>query len=551
MPNAQELIDILLTNRGITAEDREKFLNPNFDTGLHDPFLMKDMERAVVRIFEAIEAKEKIVIYSDYDCDGIPAAVIASDLLKKIGYENFRVYIPHRHDEGYGLHMDAIKEFIEDGTKLVVTFDLGTTAIAEVREAMSSGIDIIVTDHHLPHGEVPSAYAFVNPKQDGCEYPFKELCGAGLAFKLVQAFVQKYGEYFNIKKDWLKWELDMAGLATIADQVELLGENRIIAYYGLIVLQKSKRPGLRALCLQAGVNQINITEDDVAFMIVPRINASSRMASPEEAFLLLSENDPKNAVVLAKHLEDVNKSRKQKVAHIMKDVKKTMSLREIGSIVVIGNPSWHIGVVGLVASKIIDEYKVPAFVWGEDEEGNIRGSCRAPGGVNLVSVMEGAKDHFENFGGHMLAGGFSVKRESIYFLEEKLLESFNNTKDEAYEFTPNYFLDAQIVLDDVAIQNYQVINKLAPFGIGNPKPTFIFKNLLINSVKLFGKEKNHLELSFFSDNGRLIKAIAFFKTQESFKHQIQEGERIDLIATFELSTFLGKTELRLRIVDIS
>ena len=240
MPNEKELLEILLKNRGIKREDWDKFLNPSYEDHTYDPFLMKDMERAVVRIFEATEAKEKIVIYSDYDCDGIPSAVILNDFFNKIGYKNFSVYIPDRHDEGYGLHMEAIEQFINDEVKLLITFDLGITATEEVASAEASGINVIITDHHLVQDELPNAYAILNPKQNGCKYPDKNLCGAGIAFKLVQALVMKYGEYWKIHNGWDKWLLDMAGVATLADQVPLIDENRTIAYYGLKVLRKGK-----------------------------------------------------------------------------------------------------------------------------------------------------------------------------------------------------------------------------------------------------------------------------------------------------------------------
>jgi single-stranded-DNA-specific exonuclease len=304
MPDAKDLLDLLLKNRGIREEDREKFLNPSYED-LYDPFLLKDMERTCVRVFEAIEAKEKIVIYSDYDCDGIPAAVIMYDFFTKVGYENFLVYIPDRHDEGYGLHKDAIDEFIKDNVKLLITFDLGITAVAEVALAQASGIDVIITDHHLPQGHIPRAYAIINPKQKGCHYPDKMLCGAGLAFKLVQALIKKYGEYFKINNGWEKWLLDMAGLATLADQVPLVDENRVLAYYGLKVLQKARRPGLAELFRKAGVNMSSLSEEDVTFTLAPRLNAASRMASPMRAFEVLATQDVVQAKTLADHLANL------------------------------------------------------------------------------------------------------------------------------------------------------------------------------------------------------------------------------------------------------
>lgn len=550
MPNHTELLDLLLKNRGIAPEDREKFLNPSYEHHLYDPYLLKDMEKVVVRIFESVEAKEKIVIYSDYDCDGIPAAVTMHDFFTKIGYENFSVYIPDRHDEGYGLHSDAIDEFIKNGVKLLITFDLGITAVKEVAQAQASGIDVIITDHHLPQEEIPRAYAIINPKQDGCEYPDKMLCGAGLAFKLVQALTIKYGEYWKLSAGWEKWLLDMAGLATLADQVPLVNENRVLAYYGLKVLQKARRPGLAELFRKAGVNINSLNEEDVTFTLAPRLNAASRMGSPMRAFEVLATTDEVEAKTLADHLAKINDERKLIVAHIMKDVKKTLSKREDKSIIVIGNPAWRVGILGLVASKVAEEYKRPAFVWGSEGSDTIRGSCRGFGEVNLVEMMSILPENsLLEWGGHTSAGGFSVSHTEVHFLEERLLAVFDGIKDKK-ESNPNIHIDATITIDDVTAENYNVIEKLAPYGMGNPKPTFMFIDLPITSVKEFGKEKNHLELMFTNSRGRPVKAIAFFKTSKSYNRSITAGEKIQLTATFEKSTFAGRTELRLRIVDI-
>ncbi|MFA7315593.1 MAG: single-stranded-DNA-specific exonuclease RecJ, partial [Candidatus Paceibacterota bacterium] len=477
MPNHAELLDLLLHNRGIAPADREKFLNPLYNEHLYDPYLLKDMEKVVVRIFEATEAKEKIIIYSDYDCDGIPAAVILHDFFKKIGYEHFSVYIPDRHDEGYGLHSDAIDIFIEQKINLLITFDLGITAVEEVAKAMASGIDVIITDHHLPQAEVPRAFAIINPKQDGCEYPDKMLCGAGLAFKLVQALVKKYGEYWNIPTGFEKWLLDMAGLATLADQVPLVNENRVLAYYGLKVLQKARRPGLAELFRKAGVDASKINEEDVTFTLAPRLNAASRMAHPMDAFEVLATTDPVQAKVSADHLAKINDERKQNVAHIMKEVKKEMAKREEKSLIVIGNPAWRVGVLGLVSAKLSEEYKKPSFVWGQEGSDTIRGSCRGWGNINLVSLMSLLPEKsLLAFGGHAGAGGFSVSHEEVHFLEERLLAVFSQTTI-SEESNEDRLIDSTISIDDVTPQNYAVIEKLAPYGMGNPKPSFLFKDL--------------------------------------------------------------------------
>lgn len=557
MPNEIELLDLLLKNRGIKKEDREKFLNPSYENGIYDSYKMLGMEKACVRIFEAIEAKEKVVIYTDYDCDGIPSAVIVHDFFQKIGFENFTIYIPDRHDEGYGLHMDAIKNFIDEEVKLLITFDLGITAIEEVVEATANGIDVIITDHHLPKRNeedtqdiLPNAYAILNPKQDGCIYPDKMLCGAGIAFKLVQALIKKYGEYWKISIGWEKWLLDMVGIATLADQVPLLDENRVFAFYGLKVLQKGKRPGMVEIFRKANVDVAKLSEEDITFTLAPRINAASRMADPMMAFLALSATDSVIAKTLADNLSKINDERKIMVAQIMKEVKKVMSKREEKKVIVIGNRAWRIGVLGIIASKIVEEHKRPVFVWGSDGNDELKGSCRSYGGANLVEMMSMLPENsVTSFGGHKGAGGFAVTHDEVHFLEERILKVFDDLESVEEEANEDE-AEATIDIDDITNANYNVIEKLAPYGVGNPKPKFLFKEVSILGIKEFGKEKNHIELSFLNSKGKVIKAIAFFKTKESYNGKVEVGSRINMIATFEKSTFGGRTELRLRIIDI-
>jgi single-stranded-DNA-specific exonuclease len=547
MPNKEALIEILLQNRGIKREDWDKFLNPSYEDGLSDPFLLKDMEKAVVRIFEAIEANEKIVIYSDYDSDGIPASVIMHDFFKKIGFENFSVYIPDRYDEGYGLYPKIIDSFIKDKVNLLITFDLGITAVSEVAQAEASGMDVIITDHHLPQAEIPRAYAVIDPKTES-DKSYKELCGAGIAFKLVQALVKKYGEYWKINNGWEKWLLDMAGLATIADQVPLLEENRVLAFYGLKVLQKGRRPGLSELLKKASVDISKMNEEDVSFTLAPRINAASRMASPMLAFETLSTSDIARAKYLADELSRINDDRKYLVANIMKEANKILKKRELNEVIVLGNPKWKVGVLGIVASKIVEEYKKTVFVWGREGD-CLKGSCRSLGDVNLVDVMSSLPENsLIDFGGHKMAGGFSVSHQEIHFLEERILSVYK----EKVERIEEKQTEAELTIDllDVTEENYRAIEKLAPFGLANPRPKFLFKNIEVFSAKEFGKEKNHLELVFKNSRGRQIKAIAFFKTMKSFNCSVSAGSKIDLVATLEKNNFAGRSELRLRIIDI-
>ncbi|MCE9585386.1 single-stranded-DNA-specific exonuclease RecJ [Candidatus Nomurabacteria bacterium] len=585
------LLNELLEKRGITtAEQKEIFLNPNYERDMHDPFLMRDMEKACVRIFEAMEAGEKILVYADYDCDGIPGAVILNDFFNKLNYKNFEVYIPQRNSEGYGLNLEMVKKMDADGVKLLITIDLGITAVAEVAQAIVYGIDVIITDHHIPHAELPRAYAILNPKVD--EYSEKMLCGSGVVFKLVQGFLKKYGgagivfplpaELATLRQSsatentipaplsWEKWLLDMAGLATLSDMVPLLGENRVIAYFGLKVFRKSPRPGLQKLLAKMSIDQKYISEDDIGFMVTPRLNAASRMDDPRRAFELLATQDETEAGILANHLTKINDERKKMVAGIMKDVNKKFEKREMNEVIVIGHPEWKVGVLGLVAGKICDEHKKPVFVWGKDENDFIKGSCRSDGSVSVVELMTETREYFLEFGGHEGAGGFTVHTEKVHFLEEALSSSFVNIRaksagdifslpaelatlrqSSATEKQSPTLFDLKLSLTDVNMKNWKEIEKMAPFGCENPKPIFLFENVKIEKLKKFGKNNSqeHLEI-IFSDNNKKATAISFFSGLDSFKIPLAEGLSVNLLATFDLSRFRGREELRLRIVDI-
>ncbi|MCR4330585.1 MAG: single-stranded-DNA-specific exonuclease RecJ [Patescibacteria group bacterium] len=545
-----ELTRKLLINRGITTEEEaERFLNPDYERDIHDPFLILSMDKAVDRILQAIDAKENIIIYGDYDCDGIPGSVIMHDFFKKIGYRNFENYIPHRHKEGYGLNIPAVEQFAQKGVTLLITVDCGITDVEEVARAGALGIDVIVTDHHLPQEILPAAFAILNSKQEGDTYPDNMLCGASVAWKLVSALLQKGS--FDVPKGWEKWLLDMAGLSTIADMVPLKNENRVLAHYGLKVLRKSKRPGLLKLLRKMSVEQNHLTEDDIGFMIAPRINAASRMDIPMKAFHLLSTEDEVLAGELSDHLHKINDERKWTVANIMKETKTMLTHRELRSVIVIGNPKWQIGVLGIVAGNICEEYERPVFVWGREGSENIKGSCRSDGSVNVVELMTSVREElFINVGGHELAGGFSISHDNIHTLEDELALAYEKVS-RAGNRTEELLIDAKLSLDEVTWNTYGEIERLAPFGIGNHKPTFLFENIRIESVRHFGKEKNHLGLDFKNSAGRNVSAIGFFMDKDAFPGvEVTVGEQITLVATLEKSLFRGRAELRLRIVEI-
>lgn len=538
-----------------TLADAENFINPTYSP--HDPFLMKGMEKATLRIMEAIKKSERITIFADYDADGVPGAVVLNDFFKKINYENFDVYIPDRHSEGFGLNNDAVKEISERGTKLIVTVDCGIADASEVDLANKLDMDVVVTDHHTPTGKIPKAFAVVDPKQDGCEYPFKDLCGAGVAFKLVEAMIKKIRstDYLpsttNFPLGWEKWLLDMVAIATLSDMVPLKGENRIFAYYGLKVLRIGKRPGLNALFNILNIDKRKLSEDDVVFSISPRINAASRMGNPMDAFRLLTAKDENEAMLLAKVIEKMNNERKLVVAQVSKEIKHLAKERDFSSkkIIVVGKPSWKPALLGLVAGNIAEEYNCPVFLWGQDTETTFKGSCRSGGNVNILDLMNKAKDFFVEFGGHKKAGGFSVSYDNVHKLEEILNEALLKCDTKEEKTDEKDVADGAIDLKEFDETVFSHIDKLAPFGEGNPKPLFLISSAKIENVKPFGKNGLHTSLRLFRGDD-FIEAISFFNTPDSFIKPLNSGDEISMFVHIEKSNFRGNSSLRLRIKDI-
>jgi len=538
----------LLFNRGIkTFAEAESFLDVNYTCGNFDPFLMKGMDIAVERLLNAIEKNQRVMIYSDYDADGIPGAIILSDFFKKIGFSNFGNYIPNRLQEGYGLNIKAVEKFISEGVEVLITIDCGITNIAEIKLAQDNGVDVILTDHHLVNGELPPALVILNPKQIDDNYPDEMICGAAVIYKFIQALIIRGN--FGLIEGWEKWLLDMVGLATIADMVPLKKENRVFAKYGLFVIKKSSRLGLVKLLQKIRINQKEVDEDDIGFMIAPRINAASRVADPQIAFDLFSADNRILAGDLADKLDKLNNKRKTLVATAVREAKKKIKKRGLKDVLVVGSSDWNLGISGLIASSLKDFYKKPCFVWGIDEKGDYCGSCRSET-VNLVELMDLVEEgFFTHRGGHKVAAGFGIFSDQIHFFEEKILDAFKKIEGDCG--SEEIFVDKKLTLDDITWGNYELIEKLAPFGMGNSKPLFLFENVVIDKVKVFGKAKNHLELLFSGIKNNKVKAIDFFN--QSIKEGVsllENGDQISFLANFEKNTFGGNNELRLRIVEI-
>lgn len=553
-----DLVRKLLSKRGITvAEDIERFLNPGYERDTHSPFLLAGMERAVARVLAAIRNNERIAIYADFDCDGIPGAALLSDFFKKIGFENFEVYIPHRDREGYGFHKEAIEELSKEGVSLIITVDVGTTAVDAVSFAKEKGIDVIVTDHHEPTGALPDCVAILNPKiapsgVEGPIYPFRDLCGAAVAFKLAQALLiegkkQEFQAFAKIPDGWEKWLLDLVAIATVADLVPLIGENRVLAHFGLKVLRKSQRVGITTLCNALRLRKSELTEESIAFSIAPRINAASRMDEPEFAFRLLVTTDHHEAERIAAHLEELNAKRKTAVATVVKAAKRTAHtrFRSDERIIVLGSPEWKPALLGLAANSIMEERGGVVCLWGRDALGRIKGSCRSDGSISVVDLFAAARDAFVEFGGHRASGGFTVSHERVHMLHESLVSASGTLT-----ITPNevaeHMHDACIVLPELTESLFEEVSKLAPFGIGNPKPCFLISSITVSSVRKFGRDSNHVEVVVSCERtGISARAFDFFNSPEHFTHTPASGKSVRLLASVERDTFRGGLALRL------
>ena len=592
-----DLTAALLARRGIlTKEDAEKFLNPSYDNHLHDPFLMTDMQKAAQRFADAILSRERIAVWSDYDCDGIPGAVLMHDFLKKAG-ANFENYIPHRHDEGYGMNVGGIEKLARGGTTLVVTVDSGITDIEPVTRANELGMEVIVTDHHLPGEKLPDAFAILNPNarpvrdktpsvsgsssastSNGTRpdetYPFKSLCGSGVAWKLVCATLAISPDIRSrIPDGQEKWLLDMVGLATIADMVPLVGENRVLATYGLKVMRKSPRIGLQKLLRGMRVEQRAITEDDVGFMIAPRVNAASRMGDARDAFNLFITTDENEADLLAKKLEKANRARKAEAGAITRAGHTRVKERgESRSIIALGDPEWRPALLGLVAGNIADEYERPVFLWGREGLpagrqgiGRLKGSVRSGGATHILELMRAAENIFEEFGGHSNAGGFTVRDTEVFFLEDRLVEAQEKLlKGSIIEDDLSSHADALLTPEEIHPRFLKEVEQLAPFGIDNPKPVFLLRDVSVREISRFGKGEEHLKLKIEVNegngspirnqisNGASIDAVTFFVKGAPARvaSTLTRDSRVNMLAHIERDTFSRTNPVRLRLLDI-
>ncbi len=557
---SENLEEQLLFYRGIKTEDEaEIFFNPDYERDLRDPFEFSQMRKIVDRIVEATEKNEKIVIFGDYDADGICSCVVFHDFFQKIGFDNFQVYIPDRNKEGYGLNMKVVNEFIEQKVNLIITIDCGITDLEEIKKANKGKIEVIVIDHHLPPENLPLAFAILDPLMENEDYPFKQFCGAGLVFKVVSALVKN--EAFKIVATWEKWLLDVVAIATIADMCPFIDENRVLVsdglkvlkgdLKGLQVLKKTRRLGLASLIEKLQIDNRNINEDDIGFSIAPCINAAGRMDHATTSFSLLTTESIEEAGALSQKLIEKNQERKKLSQEIFEKINLELSEKtNLAEIIVLGNEKWPVGILAAVANKILEKYNRPAFVWGKGEiTSEIKGSCRSNGSINLVELLGVIGDKiFSEFGGHAFSAGFTVREGKISNLTEEIEKAYLEIPHQKIEQEILY-LDSEFNLENIDWDFISLLDKFQPFGMGNPKPVFLLRNLEIWSNRVFGNGGIHIRLGFKKPNGEIISAIGFFM-QEKLDFIVATGTKVDLAACVEKNTYNGSTELRLRIVDI-
>tara|TARA_B100000497_G_scaffold12645_1_gene14422 strand:- start:657 stop:2360 length:1704 start_codon:yes stop_codon:yes gene_type:complete len=534
------IIATLLAQRGInTFEEAKQFFRPQL-SGLNDPFLMKDMDLAVNRLHTAISGNEKVLVYGDYDVDGTTAVSLMYLFLKN-KCSHVEYYIPDRYEEGYGVSYKGIDYAKSNGFTLIVCLDCGIKAVEKVAYAKDQGIDFIICDHHRPGEKLPSAVAVLDPKRMDCNYPFKELCGCGVGFKLAQA----YHQYFNLRFEDLIPLLDLVVVSIAADIVPIIDENRVLAFYGLQQLNSNPRIGLKALMTVANRKEIfNIS--DVVFGLAPRINAAGRIEHGNKAVELLVQEDFSQAKVKAEYIDKHNLTRKELDQNITKEALEKIVPN--AKTTVVFSEKWHKGVVGIVASRLIETHYRPTIVLTESH-GKLTGSARSVSGFDVYNAIDSCSNLLEQFGGHKYAAGLTLKKENL----EAFIKQFEQVVSETITsemLTPKISIDLEMSIADINKKTYRIIEQMAPFGPANSRPVFMVKGMIDNGTgRLIGQEKNHLKLALTdSDNSKTLDGIGFGMSDRF--PMVQDKQSFDVCFVMDLNEWNGTTNLQLRIKDL-
>lgn len=536
------IIASLLLQRGIeTFEEAKKFFRPTLEE-LHDPYLMKDMDKAVARIESAIANEENILVYGDYDVDGTTSVALVASYLKSY-YPNVATYIPDRYDEGYGVSYKGI-DFAEDNNfSLIIALDCGVKAIDKVAYALEKNIDFIICDHHRPGAELPKAVAVLDPKRDDCDYPFKELCGCGVGFKLLQALAKNRNQTI----DDLLLYLDLVATAIGADIVPITGENRVLAYYGLKVINSNPRTGFQAILQQVKKTELTIT--DVVFIIAPRINAAGRMKHGNHAVTLLTETDLNKAAVWAAEIEQFNTDRRDADKRITEEALTQISenKEEARMTTVVYDENWHKGVIGIVASRLTETYYRPTLVFTKSGE-KLAASARSVKGFDVYNALEACKEHIEQFGGHKYAAGLTLFEED-YEKFKAAFEKVVSTSIDPKLLKPQLTIDAEIDFAAITPKFYRILKQFAPFGPGNMTPVFMTQNVKdVGYGKCVGEDKSHLRVVVKQGNSSQFTGIGFGMGN---KHDIAcTGKPFKAAYVIDENEWQGTVNLQLRLKDV-
>ncbi len=509
------LFEQILTARGLmTRAARQAFLQPDYAAVKHDPFLLPDMEKAVVRLKQARQQGEKIVIYGDYDIDGLSATALLLDAFGKFGFEDVDAFIPNRFVEGYGMTMGAVDKVRDMGADLIVTVDTGSLCHAEIAYAASLGIDTVVTDHHNVAETPPPSVAAVNPKFPGHTYPFRDLCGAGVAFKLVQALQT---ELDGLPDGYEKWLLDLVALGTVCDIVTLVDENRANVYWGLEVLKKQQRPGLKALMMVAGVEPEQVNARHLGFGLGPRMNAAGRLETAQHALDMLVASDGLAALEASEKLEELNVKRRGIQDAIFTEACQQAEELADDRVLVVSSDGWNHGVIGIVASKLVEKYKKPVFIIGERGE-EATGSARSFGDFSAADAVRAADDIIIKGGGHGAAAGVTLETGKIGDFRRRVNEFYDSlqlTNQERY-LLPR----ADVEIDDFSEIDEELVANLAkmePFGNGNPEPVLKITRASVLNIRRMGADGQHVKLALRDKNGKVLQILAFNALEEFFR----------------------------------
>lgn len=537
----------LLVKRGVeTFEEARAFFRPSLDS-LHDPFLMVDMDKAVARLEKAITSGEKILVYGDYDVDGTTAVALMYSFIKKFT-SKVDFYIPDRYNEGYGLSSKGLDYAVDGGFKLIITLDCGIKAVEKTRLAAEYGVDVIICDHHLPDEVLPAAVAVLDPKREDCAYPFDDLSGCGVGFKLVQAYAQTHGVSFEELMPFL----DLLVVSISSDLVSMVGENRILSHFGLKRLNENPCKGLLAMINLSGLEPGHITVDDIVFKIGPRINAAGRMETGRLAVELLTAADDETAVRIGEQINDNNNERKEIDREITQEA---LEMVENGACLasknttIVYNPSWNKGVVGIVASRLVEAYYKPTVVLTKSN-GFVTGSARSVQGFDLYSAIESCADLLENFGGHVYAAGLTLKEENLEEFARRM-DAFVDGKITKDMLVPIIDIDAKLDFSQITPKFFRILKQFQPFGPGNGNPVFVTENVYdAGSGRKVGAGGIHLKLDLVQETQPFhrIAAIAF-NMADNFDY-VREGNPVDVCYSIVENYYRGNSTLQLRVKDL-